>query len=110
MFSKAKGDIAEAQAAKYLQKRGFKIIQTNYFAKKMGEIDIIASKAKVYHFIEVKSGIGFDPIYNLTPNKLHKIIKSTQLYLKEHKIQANFCIDALIIRDQEIEFLENITL
>ena len=110
MFSKQKGDIAEQKAVVFLKKQGFKIVSQNYFAKKMGEIDIIATKKKVYHFIEVKSGSGFDPIYNLTPLKLQKIIKSSQLYLKEHSIECPFCIDAIIIKDEEIEFLENITI
>lgn len=110
MFTKAKGDIAEQLAVKYLKTLGFKIIMTNYFAKKMGEIDIIASKDKVYHFIEVKSGVGFDPVYNLTPSKLRKIINSTHFYLKEKQLDVAFCIDAVIIRDSEVEFIENITL
>jgi len=110
MFSKQKGDKAEAKAVLYLKKSGFKIITQNYFAKKMGEIDIVATKNKTYHFIEVKSGQGFDPIYNLTPAKLTKVIKSSQLYLKQHHIELPFCIDAIIIRDQEIEFIENITI
>ena len=86
MFSKAKGDIAETLAVKHLKKLGFKIVKRNYFAKKMGEIDIIASKDSVYHFIEVKSGVGFDPVYNLTPSKLNKIIKSSMFYLKENNL------------------------
>jgi len=110
MFSKTKGDIAEKKAVLYLKKEGFKIITQNYFAKKMGEIDIVATKGDVYHFIEVKSGKGFDPVYNLTPLKLHKVIKSSQLYLKQHHIQHPFCIDAIIIRDEALEFIENLTI
>lgn len=110
MFSKAKGDIAEQKAVLYLKKSGFTIVSQNYFAKKMGEIDIVAIKSDVYHFIEVKSGKGFDPIYNLTPAKLHKVIKSSQLYLKQHHIQVPFCIDAIIIRDEALEFIENLTI
>ena len=110
MFSKEKGDIAEKKAITFLKKEGFKIVAQNYFAKKMGEIDIIATKKKVYHFIEVKSGSGFDPVYNLTASKLQKVIKSSQFYLKEHAIDLPFCIDAIIIKDDKLEFLENITI
>lgn len=110
MFTKHKGDLAENKAVTYLKKSGFKIVTRNYFAKKMGEIDIIATKNKTYHFIEVKSGSDFDPVYNLTTSKLQKVIKSSQLYLKEHKIDLPFCIDAIIIRNGDIEFLENITI
>ncbi len=110
MFSKKKGDLAEEQAVKYLKKSGYTIIDRNYFAKKMGEIDIIATKKSVYHFIEVKSGTDFDPIYNITPSKLKKVIKSSQLYLKQHRIDSAFCIDAILIKNGTIELLENITI
>ena len=109
-MSRQKGNDAEELAADYLKKEGFTLLERNFYAKKMGEIDIIAHKDEVFHFIEVKSGKGFDPVYNLTPGKLHKIIKSAQLYLKQKNLDTAFCIDALIIRDGEIEFLENITL
>lgn len=110
LTTKTKGDKAEKKAIAFLKKEGFKIIEQNYFAKKMGEIDIIATKKDVYHFIEVKSGYGFDPIYNITPSKLNKVIKSTQLYLKQHALDVHFSIDALIVREEAIEYLENITL
>ena len=110
MLTKEKGDIAEEKAVVYLKKMGFKIITQNYFAKKMGEIDIVATKNSVYHFIEVKSGKGFDPVYNLTPSKLHKVINSAQLYLKQHHIHLSFCIDAIIIRNEQFEFIENLTI
>ena len=110
MHTKARGDIAEKQALTYLKKSGFKIITTNYFAKKLGEIDIIATKSGTYHFIEVKSGVGFDPVYNITQSKLHKMIKSTQLYLKQNAIRGDFCLDAIIIRNGDLEYIHNITL
>ena len=49
------GKYYEAKAIEYLQSNGFKIIEINYFAKKLGEIDIITTKDDIYHFIEVKS-------------------------------------------------------
>ncbi len=110
MHTKSKGDRAESRAAAYLQQAGFTVIERNYFAKKLGEIDIIAKKEGVLHFVEVKSGIGFDPVYNLTPSKLAKVIRSAQLYMKQHRTDTSFCIDACIVRGDEIDFLENITL
>ena len=109
-MSRQKGDAAEEKAAAFLRQNGFTLIERNFYAKKMGELDIIAQKEDVLHFIEVKSGSGFDPVYNLTPSKLHKVIKSAQLYMKQKGLDMPFCIDALIVRDEEIELLENITL
>lgn len=109
MSTKTRGDIAEEQAARYLKAEQFDIVEQNYYAKKLGEIDIIASKHGVLHFVEVKSGTGFNPIQNLSPSKLAKVIKSANLYMKHHKINLPFCIDACIIEDGNIEFIENIT-
>lgn len=48
------GEIGEKTACKFLVKRGFKIIDRNY-RKKWGEIDIVAEKGNVLHFVEVKT-------------------------------------------------------
>jgi len=86
-------------------------LERNYYARKLGEIDIIASKNGVLHFIEVKSaGADFDPVYNITPSKLRKVINSAYYYMKERKLDMAFSIDALIIRKGDIELIENITL
>jgi len=48
------GLIGENCACTYLERHGYKVIERNY-RKKYGEIDIIATKEGVLHFIEVKS-------------------------------------------------------
>jgi len=105
------GDKAEALAVKYLINLNYEIIEQNFYAKKMGEIDIIARKDNILHFIEVKSAkADFDPIYNLTPRKLRRVINSTNYYLKIKNIDMQFCIDAIIIRRDKIDFIENISI
>ncbi|CUU39840.1 MULTISPECIES: YraN family protein [Helicobacter] len=108
-MSREKGTRAEERACVFLQERGFEIIERNFFAR-YGEIDIIANKDSILHFIEVKSGKNFEPIYNITQNKLEKLQKAIGLYLSTHNITKAYCLDALIIKGEEIEFLENITL
>ena len=110
-MSRAFGKQSEDRAIEFLEQRGFKILDRNFYAKKFGEIDIIAFKSSVLHFIEVKSTKkDFEPIYNITPIKLRKIINSAQFYLKEKKLSYAWCIDALIIKKDKIELIENITL
>jgi putative endonuclease len=104
------GDQAEDLAVAFLKQEGFVIIERNYFARKLGEIDIIARKEEVLHFIEVKGGRGFEPSYNITARKLRKVIQSSEYYLKVMHLDVAFCIDALIVRDDEVEFIENVTL
>lgn len=105
------GDASENLATDFLEQEGFIILERNYFARKLGEIDIIAQKENILHFIEVKSGkADFDPVYNMTPAKLRKVINSSHYYMKTKNLDVAFSIDALIIRYDEVEFLENVTL
>jgi putative endonuclease len=105
-----KGKQFEQKAVDFLKFNGFTIIETNYYAKKIGEIDIIAQKEDIYHFVEVKSGESFEAIYNITHSKLNKLIRSINYYLQVKKLDVSFCIDAIIFDKNELEFLENITL
>lgn len=109
--TKKLGDQSENLATAFLEQSGFVIIERNYYASKLGEIDIIARKNGVLHFIEVKSAYGdFDPIFNLTPAKLRKVVNSAHYYLKSKKLNMPFCVDALLVRRGEVELIENITL
>ena len=110
-MSREKGDFAEKRAISFLQDLNFEIIEKNFYAKKLGEIDIIATKKSVYHFCEVKSAPDYETaINNLTDSKLSKIKRSVDYYLQTKKLDVAFCIDAIIVNDEEINFLENITL
>jgi len=105
-LSRTKGNIAEDKACSFLKEHGFIIIDRNYYSR-FGEIDIIAIKEEVLHFIEVKSG-DYNPIYQITPSKLSKIIKTSNIYMQKKRVESDFCFDAVIV-SEEIEFIENIT-
>ena len=110
-MSKEKGDIAEKKAVSFLKNLHYEIIETNFFAKKLGEVDIIASKDGIYHFIEVKSANDYETATNnLTSSKLSKIKRSVNYYIQTNDIEAPYCIDAIIVVDDLVEFLENITM
>jgi putative endonuclease len=103
-----KGVEAESLACDFLEGLGYKIVARNV-RKKFSEIDIVATKNGVYRFVEVKSGDGFDPVYNMTPQKIKKIIKGVGNYLASHKIDAPYCIDLVVVRSGECELYENAT-
>lgn len=105
-LSRAKGNIGEDKAASFLEERGFKIIDRNYYSR-FGEIDIIATKEEILHFIEVKSG-DYNPIYQITPSKLSKIIKTANIYMQKKRVDLDYCFDAVIV-SEDIELIENIT-
>lgn len=109
-MSRAKGNLAEDKASEFLLKNGFVVVERNFYSR-FGEIDIIATKNSVLHFIEVKSALDYElAIQNITKSKLTKLIKTVQVYLKKNSLNVNFMLDALIITPKEIHHLENITI
>jgi len=108
-MSKAKGNYFETKAVDYLISNNFQIVEQNFYAKKLGEIDIIAKKDDVYHFIEVKSGESFEAVYNITASKMYKLLRSIEYYLKVKKLDVVYCVDAIVFAGEELEYLENIT-
>jgi len=106
-LSRSKGDIGEDKACAFLEERGFELIDRNYYSR-FGEIDIVAKKDDTLHFIEVKSG-DYDPIYQITPRKISKIIKTANIYMQKKRVDSDYCFDAVIVSD-EIELIENVTM
>jgi putative endonuclease len=110
-MSREKGEFAEKKAISFLEDLNFKIIEKNFYAKKLGEIDIIAKKENIYHFCEVKSAPDYETaINNITPSKLSKIKRSINYYLQIKKLDISYSVDAIIITDENIELIENITI
>lgn len=107
-MSRAKGNLAEDKAAAFLNRNNFRILARNFYTR-FGEIDIIATKKDVLHFVEVKSGSSFEPIYAITPKKLERILKSVHIYLNATQSSQRYCIDALLVRGENCELVENIT-
>ena len=109
-MSTHKGNLAEERACLYLCSKGFAIIEKNFYAKKLGEIDIIATKDSIYYFCEVKSSNSYETaINNITPSKLSKIKRSVTYYLQKKKLNVTYCINAIIVTEKQIDFLKNIT-
>lgn len=90
------GRIGEDTACVFLMKRGFSIVDRNYW-KKWGEIDIVAERDGVTRFIEVKSvsreslddvsdETGHRPEDNVHPMKLKRMRRVIQTYLAEKGI------------------------
>ena len=90
------GRNAEAAVADYLAQSGFKILANNWRTR-WCEIDIIAQKDKVVHFIEVKyrlsdsHGSGFDYI---TPHKLRQIKFAARFWAAQNDWDGDYRIFA----------------
>ena len=79
------GRYGEDLACKYLQAKGYKILKRNFRCRRFGEIDIVASKAEVLSFIEVKTRASLlygMPAEAVTLAKQRKIYRVAQYYLQ----------------------------
>lgn len=103
------GAKAEDIACRFLKEAGFEILDRNFYSR-FGEIDIVAYKDNTIHFIEVKSSKKYDPIYYITPKKMQKILKTIDYYMFKNSINIFFQIDAIIIKNNDVEYINNITL
>ena len=109
-MSRSKGNLAEDKACKFLFDNGFFIVERNFYSR-FGEIDIIALKDEVLHFVEVKSGLDYESaIQNITPTKLSRLIKTGHVYIKKNSINSDYMYDAVVITPKEVEIVQNITL
>lgn len=106
--SRQKGNIAENKAKEYLLNNGFEIITSNYYTP-YGEIDIIATKGDIYHFIEVKSGDKIEPLLNVTQKKLDRIYKSIDIYLSKNDIDVVYSVDVIRLYRNKIDFFSNVS-
>ena len=108
-MSRVKGNAAEEKACEHLKNEGFTIVARNVYFKG-GEIDIVAEKGGVIHFVEVKSGRAFEPVYNVTPRKIARIVRGAQWWLKRRGIDAPWQIDVIAVRGEACERLPNVTI
>ncbi len=112
------GKLGEELAKRFLMKHGYSILEENY-TKKYGEIDLIAQKYGITHFIEVKSIVSYetrqnvprvtpnnvpretyDPLSNVHPGKLKRLSRVIQVYLVTHETQ-NWQFDVITVKINE---------
>ena len=109
------GQKGENVAVKWLESQSFKIIERN-FTCKVGEIDIVAQKKGVLHFVEVKAkkisnfsrekhgNEKWTPEMNITSRKENKLRLLSSYYLREKKsvlMNSPYQIDVIAV-----EFIE----
>ncbi len=107
------GKLGEEIATDFLKKRGMKILERN-FRTPFGEIDIIASKNRKLHFVEVKTRRNMNfgrPFEAVNKVKMRHIINSAQFYLKGKDRDFEIDVISVLIKkngEKEIEYIENV--
>ncbi|MDD2383284.1 MAG: YraN family protein [Sulfurospirillaceae bacterium] len=107
-MSTAVGKEAEDRASLYMQQEGYTILARNFHSK-FGEIDIIAHKEDILHFCEVKYSKLYDPIIRITPSKMAKISKTIDYYFLKMKVSCDYEIDAILVTEEKLELIKNIS-
>ena len=118
------GERGEQEAANFLINKGFKIIERNY-TKKWGELDMVAQKGNVLHFIEVKSitvrdGFSRENTYRPEDNmhtwKIKRLRRALESYIMDREVDENqeWQFDLICVyfsgKGTRIELIEDIIL
>jgi len=74
------GDRGEREAARYLRRRGMRVIQRGY-ATTQGEIDLIVRDGSTLVFVEVKARRRGNPAEAVTPEKQRRLTLAALHYL-----------------------------
>ena len=102
---KTLGNRGESTACKYLQSKGYEILQQNYRTR-YGEVDIIAMDKSALVFVEVKlrTGSGYGRgLEAITQHKIGKIHGAAMDYIqKNYEIEPECRFDVVEISDGEL--------
>jgi putative endonuclease len=93
MSRRSKGTEGENLAAKFLEEKGYSILERNYRFER-GEIDLVAREGSDLVFVEVKARHSQDygaPEESVTTAKEAQLKKVAEGYLYEHNIENQSC-------------------
>lgn len=105
------GTAFEQQAVLFLEKKGFIIVETNYYCKQ-GEIDIIARDGEYLVFVEVKyrknayAGAALEAV---DVAKQRHIVRSARcfLYQKRYHEETPCRFDVIAFEGNELHYISN---
>ena len=111
------GRRGETLAAQELARQGYKVVARNWRCT-AGEVDIVALKGGVWHFVEVRTRRGRDfgtPEESLTSSKQARMLAVAKCYLATHNLEdVDWQLDLVAVeldrsgRLARVEVLENV--
>ena len=99
----ALGRKGENAAARFLEGKGYRILDRNYRTLR-GEIDLIAFRDGTLAFVEVRSQTqpaDIDPLYTVTPRKQARVVRAAHAYCTERRTlrpDATLRFDVVTVR------------
>jgi putative endonuclease len=115
MKNKETGALGEQLARDFLQKQGYRILESNYRCQ-AGEIDIVARHEDFLVFVEVRTRRSLEygsPEESITPAKMDKLREVAAHYRQTHdELPDAWRIDVVAVelgrnRARRIELIEN---
>lgn len=114
-YRKEYGRDGEDTACAFLEEKGFEIIERNYQAGKIGELDIIARRENIVVFAEVKarkSDAFGGGIYSITQNKKRTLRRCAEHFLVNNPAlntkEITFRFDLILIENNAVEWIKDI--
>ncbi len=107
------GRKGEALAARFLQQRGYVILDSNWHCDR-GELDLVARKAATYVFVEVRTRnqVNTEEAFaSITPRKQARLLAAVWAWLEAHEAAAaDWRVDVVAValgKRPQIEHVED---
>lgn len=106
-LNQTKGRLGEEMAATWLEKKGYTLLERNWRFRHW-EVDIIASKEKFLHFIEVKTRHSLRygrPEESITRDKMTNLKNAAEEYQYQHPEwkYIQFDVIAITVIEEEVK-------
>lgn len=113
-MNKELGRRGEEIAARYLQKKGYRVLTRNYYTR-FGELDIICEEKRELVFVEVKTRTSVkygSPEESITAKKKEHLRKAALMYIDSHNRSfrgMRFDVIAILLEkeDEKINHIKN---
>jgi putative endonuclease len=109
-MSRALGALAEARAAEFLQRKGYRVVDRNWTCKG-GELDLVCDHAGTLVFVEVRARADArhgTPLETVVDLKRRRLIRAAEVYLHMKRLWERACrFDVVAIAGETIEHVED---
>lgn len=109
-LKQAEGKEAEIEAQRHLEKKGYRLLDSNYRTP-LGEVDLVMEKGATVVFVEVRkrrsSGYG-GAAESVTKKKQDRVGRAAMMYVKSKYLTGrNFRFDVVAVQGTVLTHIEN---
>ncbi len=109
-MSRALGFAAEARAAEYLQRKGYRVVDRNWTCRG-GEIDLVCTDGATLVFVEVRArsdDAHGTPLETVVDGKRRRLIRAAEIYLHTKSLWDRACrFDVVAVSGGRVEHVED---